>query len=49
LEKKFGDIVKLYRLPKRIGLIAAKNFGAKHATGDVLIFFDGHCEAAQGW
>ncbi len=48
-EKHFGDIVKILRAPKRLGLIAAKNYGGRHATGDVLIFLDAHIEANVGW
>jgi DNA-directed RNA polymerase subunit H (RpoH/RPB5) len=32
-EKYFGDIVKIVRPSQRLGLIAAKNYGAKFATG----------------
>ena len=32
-EEHFGDIVKIYRAPRRLGLIAAKNFGGRMATG----------------
>ena len=48
-EEHFGDIVKILRPPKRLGLIAAKNFGARQATGDVVVFFDAHIEANAGW
>lgn len=48
-EKHFGDIVKILRPPKRLGLIAAKNYGAKYATGDVVVFLDAHIEANTGW
>jgi polypeptide N-acetylgalactosaminyltransferase len=37
-EKHFGNIVKIFRPPKRLGLIAAKNYGGKQATGDVVVF-----------
>ena len=47
--KHFGDIVKILRAPKRLGLIAAKNFGGRYATGDVLVFLDAHIEANTGW
>ena len=42
-------LVRVLRLPERSGLIRARHFGAKHATGDVLFFVDAHCEAAKGW
>ncbi len=28
-EEHFGEIVKIYRAPKRLGLIAGKNYGSK--------------------
>ena len=36
-EKHFGDIVKILRPTKRLGLIAAKNYGGRLATGDVVV------------
>lgn len=45
----FGTIVKILRTPKRLGLIAAKNFGGRQAIGDVIIFLDAHIEANVGW
>ncbi|XP_041365092.1 polypeptide N-acetylgalactosaminyltransferase 13-like [Gigantopelta aegis] len=42
-------IVKMARTTERSGLIRAKIEGAKVATGDVIIFLDSHCEAANGW
>ena len=41
--------MKVVRTPSRHGLIRAKNFGSKHATGDALIFLDSHCECTEGW
>ena len=41
--------VRLVRSPKRIGLTQARLLGAKHATADVLVFLDSHCEATNGW
>ncbi|KAL5017006.1 hypothetical protein ScPMuIL_006595 [Solemya velum] len=43
------NIVKVVRLFKRSGLIRARIAGSKVATGDVLIFFDAHCEANTEW
>ncbi|UJR37273.1 hypothetical protein I4U23_029982 [Adineta vaga] len=48
-EKHFGDLVRILRAPNRLGLIKAKNYGAKNATGDVVVFLDAHCEANVGW
>ena len=48
-EEHFGDIVKILRPEKRLGLIAAKNYGGRRAVGDVLVFLDAHIEATQGW
>jgi polypeptide N-acetylgalactosaminyltransferase len=48
-DEYFGDIVRILRTPKRLGLIAAKNFGGRNATGDVVVFLDAHCEATEGW
>ena len=48
-EAHFGDIVRVLRAPKRLGLIAGKNWGGQQATGDVLVFFDAHIEANEGW
>ncbi|XP_077553080.1 polypeptide N-acetylgalactosaminyltransferase 13-like isoform X2 [Haemaphysalis longicornis] len=41
--------VKLIVLPVRGGLIRARLTGAKVASGNVLVFLDAHCEAADGW
>ena len=41
--------MRILRTPKRLGLIAAKNFGGRNATGDVVVFLDAHCEATEGW
>ncbi|CAF1122170.1 unnamed protein product [Adineta ricciae] len=48
-EEHFGDLVRILRAPTRLGLIKAKNYGAKNATGDVVVFLDAHCEANAGW
>ena len=48
-QEHFGDIVKILRPPKRLGLIAAKNYGGRQATGDVVVFLDAHIEANHGW
>jgi len=33
----------------RLGVAGARNFGAKHAKGDVLVFSDAHVLAQPGW
>ena len=48
-KQHFGSIVKILRAPKRLGLIAAKNYGGRYATGDVIVFLDAHIEANAGW
>ncbi|CAF1256559.1 unnamed protein product [Adineta steineri] len=48
-EEHFGELVRVLRAPSRLGLIKAKSYGAKHATGDVVVFLDAHCEANTGW
>jgi len=50
IKKEWPDgVVKYVRTKKRSGLIRARIAGAEAATGDVLIFLDSHCEAAEGW
>ncbi|XP_065656637.1 polypeptide N-acetylgalactosaminyltransferase 13 isoform X2 [Hydra vulgaris] len=41
--------IKLVRTSEREGLIRARVHGANHASGDIIIFLDSHCEANVGW
>ncbi|XP_023237254.1 polypeptide N-acetylgalactosaminyltransferase 11-like isoform X2 [Centruroides sculpturatus] len=41
--------VSVLRTPERAGLIRARMFGARHATGETLLFLDSHCEVNVGW
>ncbi|XP_063544381.1 polypeptide N-acetylgalactosaminyltransferase 1-like [Cydia strobilella] len=43
------DMVRVLRLPDRIGLTRARLAGARYASGDVLIFLDAHCEGVTDW
>lgn len=44
-----SDLVRMLRTEKNEGLIRARLFGAKHATGQVLVFLDSHCEVNERW
>lgn len=39
-EKKYTDIVKMFRLKNNVGAAEARNFGLDHAEGDYCIFLD---------
>ena len=41
--------MKLYRTDKREGLVRARVIGAEHATGDVIVVLDAHCECVVNW
>jgi polypeptide N-acetylgalactosaminyltransferase len=41
--------VKLIRLTRRSGIMAARNHGVKASSGEVLVFMDSHIECGHGW
>lgn len=41
--------VVLYKTEQREGLIRARIFGARRASGKVLVFLDSHIEVNEGW
>jgi GT2 family glycosyltransferase len=46
---RLSDRVVLLRTPERLGSAAARNFGARHACGEVLLFCDAHVAAPPDW
>ncbi|VDN23672.1 unnamed protein product [Gongylonema pulchrum] len=48
-EPGINELVKMLRTERNEGLIRARIFGAQHATGEVLVFLDSHCEVNERW
>ncbi|XP_050098601.1 putative polypeptide N-acetylgalactosaminyltransferase 9 [Anopheles aquasalis] len=42
-------LVRILRAPKRLGLIAAKVYGAKASKAQIITFLDSHVECTVGW
>ncbi|XP_037872632.1 uncharacterized protein LOC110385294 isoform X3 [Bombyx mori] len=43
------DLIRILRLPDRVGLTQARMAGSRVATSEVMIFLDSHCEGVQDW
>ncbi|XP_043255838.1 polypeptide N-acetylgalactosaminyltransferase 35A-like isoform X1 [Colletes gigas] len=49
VNNKFDGKIKFFKTEKREGLIRARMFGARQATGEVLLFLDSHIEVNKMW
>ncbi|KAK0078663.1 hypothetical protein PV325_002222 [Microctonus aethiopoides] len=49
INKNFNGKVKFFKTERREGLIRARMFGARKATGSALIFLDSHIEVNRMW
>uniref|UniRef100_A0A914KX85 Glycosyltransferase 2-like domain-containing protein n=1 Tax=Meloidogyne incognita TaxID=6306 RepID=A0A914KX85_MELIC len=45
----WGELVKFFKTEERQGLIRAKVFASREASGDVIVFLDSHCEVTPRW
>ena len=45
---KAYSMVKIVRMPERVGLIRARLAGLPHSTAEVVTYLDSHCECTNG-